>query len=808
MAERPTPHSIGVCTLIALHSDPSSPLHDIDLKEPQTLLLHRVLEDCVIIGSSSIGNNNNSHHKSLVPWMRSLARLELSVYQLVLDTLHRASESMSALDDLMESLRLSISEGLVDEVSAHGVYLRQVSLGWEELSFESMAMLWQALKQQVQQVVVLSSSSQDEQEDPYPDTTTTTCIDDDDDTSTWPLSPAQLERQLRKECHLHEQGGSSSMTTKSYEETELEIRNVIQQHSELPAAYFLRFMNCVTHGERVGALDALHQYFDVCLCQHHQESSSSSDILQFAAILLASTHRAFGDYGFALLATDEAVRVAQQSKDAACVAFALGWIYQNNNNNNNNTGGGELLERCAKRASQGQLPTLVAGANLSLAQRLSHQPGVAPDGPSQAWNALLQASTENKNESTLPTTLDRPTHLTEKSQGMETLARQRLVAAGIWDAFQLPQLSGISSFVALHCHDHLVSTDVWTAIHNVARVALYGSPSKLLSTPTTSNKESSSSSSSCIYATCLRTLVELREKYKLGGTNLDNLFVLNAALVLHEWAVRRGDLQDAQALGVVLESSLHPRLPNYTQVKVDIYLQKCLLLSRQGHWQEAKDMARELLDTCQEHGLQTHRVRLLIQLAWIQLESNPHKFIAALPPLLEAVNLCEQWNLDGLHATCLMLMAKIFLRLGNPKRAIAILHATLPSLLRQEHVWYQSEAYLVLAKCQLQLAKTQGKNNSKRLRAASKDLQNSRNGFQTCQDTHRLRETLYLQARVADALGDNAQRDAASAQFVKVQKYMTTRSSSKPSAVLDSMVSPDRLEQIASRSIPVSAGAF
>jgi anaphase-promoting complex subunit 5 len=581
----------------------------------------------------------------------------------------------------------------------------------------------------------------------------------------------------------------------------LEIRNVIHQHPEIPAAYFLRFMNCVVHGERVGALDALHQYFDVCLCQH---SKSSSDILQFAAILLASTHRAFGDYGFALLATDEAVRVAQQSKDAACVAFALGWIYQNNSSRKEG-GGGELLERCAKRASQGQLPTLVAGANLSLAQRLSQQPNAAPGGPSQAWNALFLASTDNKTEGThLPTTLDRPTHLTEKSQGMETLARQRLVAAGIWDSFQLPQLSGISSFVALHCHDHLVSTDVWTAIHNVARVALYGSPSKLLSPPT--NKEaSSSSSSSCIYATCLRTLVELREKYKLGGTNLDNMFVFNAALVLHEWAVRRGDLQDAQALGVVLESHLHPRLPNYTQVKVDIYMQKCLLLSRQGHWEKAKDLARELLDTCQEHGLQTHRVRVLIQLAWIQLESNPHKFIAALPPLLEAVSLCEQWNLDGLHATCLMLLAKVFLRLGNPKRAIAILHATLPSLLRQEHVWYQSEAYLVLAKCQLQLAKTEKGKNSKRLRAASKELQKSRDGFQTCQDTHRLRETLYLQARVADAVGDNGQRDIASGQFVQVQKYMTTQSSSTPSAVLDSMGSPDRLEQIAVRSIPMTA---
>ncbi|CAN0457376.1 unnamed protein product, partial [Discosporangium mesarthrocarpum] len=34
------------------------------------------------------------------------------------------------------------------------------------------------------------------------------------------------------------------------------------QHSELPRAHFLRYVNCVHHRELQGSLDSLHRFFD------------------------------------------------------------------------------------------------------------------------------------------------------------------------------------------------------------------------------------------------------------------------------------------------------------------------------------------------------------------------------------------------------------------------------------------------------------------------------------------------------------------------------------------------------------------
>ena len=47
MAERPTPQSIGICALIALHSDPTSPLHEIEFNPHEQDRLTTFLEESV-----------------------------------------------------------------------------------------------------------------------------------------------------------------------------------------------------------------------------------------------------------------------------------------------------------------------------------------------------------------------------------------------------------------------------------------------------------------------------------------------------------------------------------------------------------------------------------------------------------------------------------------------------------------------------------------------------------------------------------------------------------------------------------------
>ena len=425
MSERPTPYSIAVCALIALHSDPSSPLHDLELNLEQQEELTRFLEE------NSCGQTPNADLSSLLQQVRQ--RLGDGIAALLEDTLEMAAESIDSLIDLMDSLRVAITEGLVDAVSSHGVFLRMVCLGFEQLSFESGALLWQDLRFKLQHLEEMTEEKENGSKMM---------------TSSWPLSTAQMESILRQNC-IDLQHGRKKDQDLSFESIELKIRSMIDKDPELSAAYFLRFLNCLNHGERVGAIDALHQYFDQASVQH----SSPKDILRFSAILLAVTHNAFGDTDLSLMATEEAVRVAQQSKDkdAACVAFALGWLFENNGHGTAERR--ELLKRCATRALQGQLRPLVAGANLTLSKNYVEEDR---KGPSEAWTSLMEVASEQPADNL--SNLDRPTHMTQvPKEAMESIAQQSLVSAGIWNSFNLSTLSGLSSIVALNYQEHFLS---------------------------------------------------------------------------------------------------------------------------------------------------------------------------------------------------------------------------------------------------------------------------------------------------------------------------------------------------------------
>lgn len=138
-------------------------------------------------------------------------------------------------------------------------------------------------------------------------------------------------------------------------------------------------------------MDSLHRYFDYAMVEKW-----GKDFVQYAIINLAALHHNFGHRGLSLLATDEAVRVAQQNGDGACVAYALAWLHHNGvgaarssdrvkrsvgedqAQKDDGEGGGEggegnskggltsqteeLLERCSARALEHELHGLAATA--------------------------------------------------------------------------------------------------------------------------------------------------------------------------------------------------------------------------------------------------------------------------------------------------------------------------------------------------------------------------------------------------------------------------------------------------------------
>jgi hypothetical protein len=770
MSERPTPHSIAVCALIALHSDPSSPLHELGLSLGEQHELTQFLEE------NACGLKSNANLGSLLRHARQ--QLGNGIAILLEETLEMAAESIDSLIDLMDSLRVAITEGLVDAVSSHGVFLRMICLGFEEISFESAALLWEDLKEKLCKSDEMVDDSEQEQSVAK--------------TTSWPLSTKQMESSLRQDC-LDLQTGRMADSDQSFESIELKIRSMIKKDSELPAAYFFRFMNCINHSERVGAMDALHQYFDLATVQH----TSPKDILQFSAILLAVAHDAFGDTELSLIATEEAVRVAQQSKDkdAACVAFALGWLFKNNGHGTAEKR--ELLKRCATRALQGQLRPLVAGANLALAKHSLEEDRRAP---SATWTSLMEVTSEQTADTL--SSLDRPTYMSQvPNETMESMARQSLVSAGIWDAFNLPGLSGLSSIVALNHYEHLSANEVLSAVQNLSMLSMNGTSINFVRHHDLKATITSSESHSCVYANAISTLIRLQQDFGLDRDGLRGPYLHSVMLILHEWAVNRGDLEDAKALSLAIASYLHSGLPNFYQMAVDFEMQKCLRLCRERDWDTAINVIDTLLETCTEKGFKSQRARILLQLSVIQLEANTKQLMPALSPLLEVLSLCEEYGMHGLHSIACSILAKVELRLKNPKRALAIMKAAIPTLLQRGHIWFQAEAFLTLSKCHIQQANNAKNSRVKiqNLRVADMQLKRSQTTFDQCQDFFRLREVFYLQAQVYSQLEMVDEREATSKRFIDVSQYLNQRRSGSQSSIVESLSDSVELQKLLMR---------
>lgn len=842
MAHRPTPYSIALATLICLHCEENSPLYDNDDSngvDPDFMKVDSFLQFLFLRntdGKTSIGGNAGRlpQLNAAVPvhvLLKEFEKCSVSTKTIIKykDWLHIASASIDSLTDLVGTLKRSVAEGTIDSSSSNGIFVRDVCLGFDELSFESTVKIWNAFTNEL----VGSNDT-----------------DDKSITPGWNVSSEQLEDSFRKQCCTNGVVSAISVYTMR------QIQKLLDHNPELPSLHFMQFVYCLETGERVGAIDALHRYVDYVLINNEEQSGievaaseetsvqRNEEILQFAAILKTALHSAFGDKALAIAATEEAVRVAQQSQDPACVAFALGWLAVNAEDAHNAS---EIIQRCIQRATEGNLRSLAAGANLTLASRqdwllqestnaendLAETRGGAAINAWGPWSDAFATDPTMSAADVDTTRWDRPTcmaHLSSGDEALYILARQRMVAAGIWDRYGQTSQSGLSALLTLHNHgDKLPIHDINVAIQNIGRRALFGSDSLLTqkvshdcnllhkyfdAIENSNDSNDDSKDHNCIYGNAICHIISLREAYNLAT---DEKFNMEIALIMLEWSVRRGDILQANALCDALESNLNPRLPNIGQLSVDVCLQKALLRARQGRHDEGKRLLSDRLkiikssDSDSDKNVQV--ARLLLQSTLISLNASQQEVNTSLAPLSECLALTKDHNMDGLHAAALSLLAQVHFRRGNHQQSSAIIQASLPSLFQHEHVWFQAEAYLTLGKCILKRAKHQAEVDSegptskafrKLLKLAIQKMKRSEDLFHRCHDCIRLKEVYYLQARIYNSLPDaTVQRDEASNNFALLSQYLVEASSAEPSRIMSSLTITCELQKLAERTIPI-----
>lgn len=858
MAERPTPLSVAVCTLIALHSNPCSRIYRNGVDEQSGgEHLAKVIKYFVLNQDDDRERHFKFHFSSkavrghgipcslesmpLADFLRIVAGRDGQYYNVakfLLDDLSQTASSIDSLFDLYSALRSTIAKGCIDSESAHGIYVRKRCLGFEKLQFDSVGRFWEALVAYVEAASSWDSCYHDRNKSDTKEFKERPSLDEYDEekcrledeaidpdccfeTATWPLSPQQVSRTMMQLCRDLNRHREFHCTK---EELELHLQHVLSENPELTLAHFARFLNCVNHDERVDSLEHFHRYFDYAMIQerkdrlmspvvgpergnattnsnnnmnlngdgNHQGTITRSlqkrNLAQYVTIVLAALFHKLGYGDMALMASREAIKVAQQSGDGACLAYALAWIQSLSLCNPiNKKDRLQSLERAFTASGDYDLSSLIAGSafqrainyvydmvndnnfrNLATSERISRK-----FCPSSTWEAIAAASANRPlGMNTVGHSVylhDVATNLSSFSNGgnmSRVFTQQCLVGSGLWQSVGRSNFSHISSQVSMHCYDSQMSRQ---SVHDIASnvvtsVMCGSSPLGFQSVCTVDNlnrlrcktkksecKLAEEESKRDIYTNALKTLDRVRNQ---RGDYIDQETICAISQICFQSLSQKLHVHQAESYQVFLQSYALASSRRNIKDLIQSMWSSCLLLCRKGMFEESRDVITSvIIPFCEKHGQNFFRSFFLLQLIIINLETCGDDPTYAIPCALDCLALSEELSIDSIHASALALLARIQFELGNIDRAKAMIESSMPILLKHAHQHFIGHAWMTLAKCALaESCAMDGPNRINLLQSALFQLQRSAECFVKICDECSSREAYYLIAHVCDKL--------------------------------------------------------
>jgi anaphase-promoting complex subunit 5 len=100
------------------------------------------------------------------------------------------------------------------------------------------------------------------------------------------------------------------------------FNNMAQSETgKIPQIHYISYLQCLRESDYEGAFKALHRYFD------YKISNREGPLYHYALLSLASLHAGFNCDGEAIRAIEEAISVAREKKDMACLNYLLTWLF-------------------------------------------------------------------------------------------------------------------------------------------------------------------------------------------------------------------------------------------------------------------------------------------------------------------------------------------------------------------------------------------------------------------------------------------------------------------------------------------------
>lgn len=639
----------------------------------------------------------------------------------------------------------------------------------------------------------------------------------------------QVEGFLKEQAGLLEKG----VGLMPREELDANLSQLEKLAPDMVRAHYLRYLNHLQQSDYPATMDDLHRYFDYSAGMGGVSAggaSCDSSVGRFQAGLLSlgSMHAHFGHVDEAMQALNEAVRIAQQYNDDACLAHALAALCHmlfDVGAGNETYAKGEsaglrdvgtgpslgiqqqlllLLRRCLRRALELKLPQLVAFSRLALAKfdlkhvrRFSSLGGLENGGqlgtsPLEVCRTLRLSSYllgDSISNGMSPHTGMSGNHAsTNQQRGNALNGNQPLPApgnmaggGGAWTSLSGRLGRSSDTVVKLAGTSHLLRAASWelygstplvrvsALIHATCYADVASSDDVLLSYVKLAQHLAAFKG----YAAAQPAFEVAAKRFPAAA----NSWVRTAQLqLIHDYALHRGELKLAQVACGELAASASPVIGVDMERKTEATFRHIRTLLVSGHLDEAAAVARLLFSSCYKASMQLESVLVLLLLA--DIHKTADSAVTGLPYALAGLTLCQVFSLDWLQASAKVTLAELWLGLGvgHAPRALLLLQQCLPMVLGHGGLELRARTNLALARCHLSdpsfSAETQLETILELLHQVAEE-------FEILEDFALAGEAYYLQALSFDRCGCVEERNIAAKAFQRCMQSLNLAQASE-----------------------------
>lgn len=657
------------------------------------------------------------------------------------------SNGVGAMTDCIMSMRKIIMvpdaahRSVISKTSVLGIFISRIMLYLDRLTFVQLSSLYKSFCLYYQKgrpglicrtlsKEKLNSMEQSQQTPTSPEENKpeqclrlATVIDKDNNFGEHQWSLKQAELYIAQQANLLQLNEQKALPPNILQKI---IKQIVNDLPEYPDVHFLSFLNCLRVKEFCGAQDSLYNCFDrsifagqnntLSLCLSNCDRNKN---FRFAALNRAAMHAHFGHNEVALESVSEALVMAQEAGDSACLSHVVGWAAR----------AGGRGRRAAILARTPRSPR-AASAAATAAQLLAQHMAVNGAQPSDVFSLITKGDAINYMHSM-------------SDLMMASLAN----TAALWALYGKTEMASINCQLLLN-----LNTKSSNGVH------AEGSSEATWQWSAASGAAAAGTAAAAMWR----------------GEVVAGSLVLSA----HPAAVVAGASHQAHAT-----LALHARkweeadqsikqLASFDRWESQFLRAEMYFLK--GEPTESLETLKDILDYCKTEDDSLHYMSLKLR-SMILMSQVKHAFCGMnsrnstnLILLNEVVSTGKKYNLHYLSATAEMHIANVQLHMGCVHNALSIVKRALPTIMAHGGAYDMARAMLLYSKCRVATAPQNsatgsgGAGNETRqhiLQSCCEALEAVKSNFAKIEAYSRLLEIWYLQAQLYNEIGNYAARN-------------------------------------------------